>query len=196
MESATTDSLGFDALLVSIRAGDEAAINTMLQRHAAMLRSLLRVRKKITWLQSLLESQDLVQSVFIQVVGDIQADRVSFSDEAALARYLRTVGRNRLRDHIRRLRAARRNRQRTVAGSPEALAELPQTAPSPSQIAEVREQVARVEACTSPAELEVIQERANGADWQELAAERNTTAEALRKRIARVRQRIREALGQ
>jgi DNA-directed RNA polymerase specialized sigma24 family protein len=42
----------------------------------------------------------------------------------------------------------------------------------------------------------VIQARVDGIDWQQLADERDTTPEALRKRIDRVRQRIRKSLGE
>jgi RNA polymerase sigma factor (sigma-70 family) len=184
-----------DALLAAVRAGDERAVAAFVARYEGMLRQVLRVRKAIPWLQSLLESQDLVQSVFIQVVAEIRDESVQFSDEEKLEAYLRTVGRSRLRDHIRRLKAAKRNRQRTLGGGPDALAQLPDTAPSPSGMAEVREQVERVEGCTAPDDLQVIRDHADGAEWQQLAAERNTTPEALRKRIERIRQRIRNALG-
>ena len=161
-----------------------------------MIRRVLRVTGVIRWLQSQLESQDLVQSVFMQAVAAIRNDGLQFRDEAALEGFLRTVGRNRLRDHVRRLKAARRDRQRTIAGSPEALAQLADGSPGPSRIAEGREEAARVEGCTTPSELKILRERAEGADWKELAAERGTTPEALRKRIERIRQRIREALAE
>jgi RNA polymerase sigma-70 factor (ECF subfamily) len=120
---------------------------------------------------------------------------VQFRDEAGLEAYLRTVGRNRLRDHIRRQKAARRDRQRTVAGDPGALAQVAEKAPSPSEIADVREQVARVEKCADPADLEVLRAHVDGAPWQELASALDTTPEALRKRIERVRQRLRQTLA-
>jgi hypothetical protein len=115
---------------------------------------------------------------------------------AHLVGYLKTVGRNRLRGEIRRLRAAKRGHQRTIGGDVGGLVHVEQRGPSPSRIAELREQVAQVEACTSPSELEVIKERAEGAGWPELAAARGLNPEALRKRIERVRRRIRQALAQ
>jgi RNA polymerase sigma factor (sigma-70 family) len=196
MPDAPNDPPPIDGLLAAVRAGDERAAGAFVRRYEPMLRRALRVTGKIRWLQSELESQDLVQSVFIQVIAAIRGEGVQFRDEAGLEGYLRTVGRNRLRDHIRRLKAARRDRQRILPGGAEALARLAGAEPSPSGVAEVREQVARVEGCTPPADLEVLRGRADGADWQELAAARNTTPEALRKRIERVRQRIRETLAE
>ena len=60
---------------------------------------------------------------------------------------------------------------------------MAEAGPSPSRIAEVREQVARVADCTAAADLEVMRERADGTDWQELATARGTTPECFRKRI-------------
>jgi RNA polymerase sigma factor (sigma-70 family) len=182
-------------LVSGIREGDEQAVGAFVAHYEPQLRRVLRVTRVIRLLQSQFDSQDLMQSVFMQVIADIRADHAKFSDESALVGYLSTVGRNRLRDHIRRVKATKRDRQKTVGDDVEALKKVAQSGPSPSQIVEVREQVARIEACASPSELKVIKERADGAGWQELASARGLNPEALRKRIERVRRRIREALG-
>jgi RNA polymerase sigma factor (sigma-70 family) len=196
MPSSTNDWVAVSGLLAAIRAGDEQAVATFIQRYEPMLRCVLRVRETIRWLQSRLDSQDLVQSVFIKVIAAIQGERAHFSDEAGLEAFLRTASRNRLRDHVRRQKAARRDRQRTIAGGPAALVQLPEAAPSPSRFAEVREQIARVEGCAAPADLEVLRERVDGTDWKELATARNLTPDALRKRIERVRKRLQETLAE
>jgi RNA polymerase sigma factor (sigma-70 family) len=195
MSGATNDSTSLQALLAGVKAGDERAAAVFVHRYEPLLRLVLRVRGKIRWAQSQLESQDLAQSVFVQVIEAIRGG-VGFSDEAGLEGYLTSVGRNRLRDYIRRLKAAKRDRRRTITGGPAALAELPEAAPSPSEIVVLREQVARVEGCTAPAELEVLRAHADGAAWHDLAAAHNTSPEALRKRIDRVRARLRKTLGE
>lgn len=184
------------ALLSAIRAGDEAATGAFIKHFEPQLRRVLRVTRVIRLLQSQFDSQDLMQSVFMQVIAEIRADRAKFSDESALEGYLKTVGRNRLRDHIRRVKAAKRDQQRTAGDDGEALKKVEQAGPTPSQIVEMREQVARIEAQASPSELQLIKERADGAAWQELATARKMSPEALRKRIERVRQRIRQALAE
>ena len=93
MSTAADDAPPLDRVLAAIRAGDEQAIAAFIQRDEPMLRRVLRVTGVIRWLQSQLESQDLVQSVFIQVIEAIQVEGVQFSDEARLEGYLRTAGR-------------------------------------------------------------------------------------------------------
>jgi RNA polymerase sigma factor (sigma-70 family) len=181
-------------LLASIRAGDEHATAAFVNHFEPQLRRLLRVTRVIRLLQSQIDSQDLVQSVFARVIAEIRSERIQFSDIAAVEGYLKTVGRNRLRDEIRRLRAAKRDRARVKPAA--ALEHLVQPGPTPSRLAEVREELARVEACASPSELKLLKDRADGAAWQELAAARGINPEALRKRIERVRRRIREALDE
>jgi hypothetical protein len=92
-------------------------------------------------------------------------------------------------------RCSSRDRQRSVS-EPAALAEKPESSPRPSDIASLREQVARVEGCTPAADLGVLRAHADGAPWQKLAAAPDTTPEALRKRIEHVRERIRKTLGE
>jgi len=184
------------ALVSAIQAEDEHAIGIFINHYEPQLRRVLRVTKVIRLLQSQMDSQDLVQSVFLQVIQDIQAQRVHFDDMKAIEGYLNKVGRNRLHDHIRRLKAAKRDQQRTISGEAGALEQVPGPGLSPSQIAEIREQVARVEACATPSELQLIKDREDGVGWQELAAACDVSPEALRKRIERVRQRIRQALAE
>jgi RNA polymerase sigma factor (sigma-70 family) len=194
MADAPDEPVAIDKVIAAIRAGDEVAVASFIRRYEPMLRRVLRVTGVIRWAQSQLDSQDLVQSVFIEVIDAIRGQEVQFRDEAGVEGYLRTAGRNRLRDHIRRLKAARRDRRRTIAGTPEALGQVPAAAARPDQVAAAKEELARVEACTPPADLEVMRERADGTDWQQLAAARGLTPEALRKRIERIRQRLRETL--
>jgi RNA polymerase sigma factor (sigma-70 family) len=186
----------FEVLVASVRNGDEDAVRVFMGRYEPMLRRVLRVTRVIRDLQSVTDSQDVVQSVFIQAVEDIRAGTVQFSDEAGLEGYLRTVGRNRLRDRIRRLRALRRGRSRTAALEPEVLAQAADPTPTPSEILAAREQVEQVRNNTDPDDLTVLQARSEGVAWEELAAECNATPEAMRKRIERVRRRLREQLGE
>jgi RNA polymerase sigma factor (sigma-70 family) len=182
-------------LISSIRAGDELATAAFVNHFEPHLHRVLRVTKVIRFLQSQIDSQDLVQSVFARVIAEIRGERVQFSDMAGLEAYLKTVGRNRLRDEIRRLKAAKRDRARVKPGAA-AVQNLAQPGPTPTRVVEIREQLARVEACASPSELKLLNERADGISWQELAAARGINPDALRKRIERIRRRIREALGE
>jgi DNA-directed RNA polymerase specialized sigma24 family protein len=129
------------------------------------------------------------------VIAKIQAGGVHFRDQAGLEAYLATVGKSRLRDQIRRMKAAKRDRNRTLGDAAEALGQVAESGPTPSRIAELREQVDRVARCASPSELELIRDHADKVNWRELASERRVSPEALRKRIERVRRRIREALA-
>jgi hypothetical protein len=105
-----------------------------------------RVNNVIRFVQSRIDSHDLVQAVFVPIVADSRAQRLLLSDTPTTERYFKTVDRNRLRDHIRRLKAAKRDQQRAVGADAGALAHVTQTWSSPSEIADLRKQVARVEA--------------------------------------------------
>ena len=55
--------------LSGIRSGNEDAIHAFVDHYEPHLRRVLRVTKVIRLLQSQLDSQDLIQSVFIQVIA-------------------------------------------------------------------------------------------------------------------------------
>jgi RNA polymerase sigma factor (sigma-70 family) len=179
-------------LFDGVRRRDDAAVARFIDRYRPLLHRVVRVRGTLRRLQGLLESQDIVQSVFVQVIDEIAGGRV-FANEAALEGYLAAVGRNNLRDAIRRERARKRGGD-GVRSEGSGLVEQPGSDPTPSQVVAVREEIARVEAVAPASELEVLREKVDGADWKELAEARGLDPDALRKRIERVRQRIREAL--
>jgi RNA polymerase sigma factor (sigma-70 family) len=193
VSDVATRELG--SLLDGIRAGDERASVALVNRYEPMLRRVLRVTGVINWLQSQQDSQDLVQSVFMQVVSDLRQGKGEFSDEAKFEAYLRTLGRSRLRDQIRRLRAAKRNRARTMDGEAGNLSSVASSEPSPSRLVELQDQVAQVEACVPGEDFVLLQDRADGMGWDELASARGLSPDALRKRVERVRRRIRETLA-
>jgi RNA polymerase sigma factor (sigma-70 family) len=179
-------------LFDGVRKRDDAAVARFIDRYRPLLHRVVWVRGTLRRLQGLVESQDIVQSVFIQVIDEIAGGR-AFADEAALEGYLATVGQNNLRDAIRRGRAQKRGGDRVPSGD-SGFVDQPGSDPSPSQVLAVKEEVERVEAAAPAAELEVLREKVAGAGWDELAVARGVDPEALRKRIERVRQRIREAL--
>ena len=193
-ESLLNPGSPLDDVLAAIRAGDEDAVRTFVDHYEPRLRRVLRVTRVIRLLQSQIDSQDLVQSVFARVIADIRANRVEFAEWEGVEAYLNKVGRNRLHDAIRRVRSAKRDARRAAPGGVAMLTEVAHGGLSPSEIVAVREEVAKIEACASPSELEIIKDRAEGVGWQELAISRGIEPEALRKRIERVRRRIREAL--
>lgn len=182
-------------LLEGVRAGDEQAAAALVTRYGPMLRRVFRVTGRIRWLQSQRDSQDLVQSIFMQVIRDLRTGNGEFPDEARFEAYLRTVGRHQLCDQIRRGRAAKRGGPRTLDDGAESLSSLAAPGPSPSRLAELREAVAGVEACVPQADLALLQARMAGQPWEEIASSRGYSREAVRKRVERIRARIRATLA-
>jgi RNA polymerase sigma factor (sigma-70 family) len=188
------DPAALEALIAGIRNRDEAAARTFVERYEPMLLRVLRVTGKLRWLQGQLESRDLVQSVLLRAVEDIRTGQAAFADEDKLAAYLNTIGRHRLQEIARGASAKKRDRHRTISGEAAGLEQQAKKDQTPSEVVSLREQVARVEGLADADDLEVIRAQRDGVPWQELAAERQTTAEKLRKRIERVRKKLREAL--
>ena len=106
-ETLLNPGRSLDDVLTAIRAGDEDAVRMLIDYYEPGLRRILRVTRVIRLLQSQIDSEDVVQSVFARVIGDIRANRVEFAEWEGVEAYLNKVGRNRLRDAIRRGRRRR-----------------------------------------------------------------------------------------
>jgi RNA polymerase sigma-70 factor (ECF subfamily) len=86
-------------LLERARAGDQAALNTLLARHLPRLRRWASGRLP-RWARDVADTQDLVQETLLQTFKRI--DRFEARGDGALQAYLRQGVLNRIRDEFRR----------------------------------------------------------------------------------------------
>jgi RNA polymerase sigma factor (sigma-70 family) len=90
-------------LLERARAGDEAALNTLFERHLPMLRRWASGRLP-RWARDIADTPDLVQETMLETLKHL--DRFEHRGDGALQAYLRQAVVNRIRNEIRK-RAAR-----------------------------------------------------------------------------------------
>lgn len=118
-EVSATASL---VLLERIRAGDEIALNQLLQRYLPRLSRWASGRLP-SWARDVSDTEDLVQDTLIRTVRHL--DRVEMRVDGALQAYLRGAIMNRIRDEIRRIRHT------PIAGPLDATHQVPVDEPSP-----------------------------------------------------------------
>jgi RNA polymerase sigma factor (sigma-70 family) len=103
-----------EQLIIRARAGDPAALDRLVQRHAKPLLRWTSGRLPI-WARDLADTDDLVQDALIQTIHRL--DGFKARGRGALRAYLRQAVMNRLRDEIRR--NARRPAHEALAGGHE-----------------------------------------------------------------------------
>jgi RNA polymerase sigma factor (sigma-70 family) len=186
------DDPSFADLIARVRAGDEQACRTLVQKYGQVIRSVARTRLTHLGLRRLLDSTDVCQSVLAKFFFLTALSRLDLSREGQVKTLLATMARNELANHARRHKAARRDHRRTSGASDEG--EFIDPAPSPGEVAAGKELLHEVRRRLTEEEQRLAERRAQGCSWAEIAAEVGGQPDALRMQLSRAVSRVRAEL--
>jgi RNA polymerase sigma-70 factor (ECF subfamily) len=189
-----TEELGFRELIQRIRAGDDQAAAELVRRYEPTIRRVARVRLMDTRLQRVLDSMDICQSVFASFFVRAALGEYELEEPAQLLNLLVTMSKRKLIDRAREQGALRRDFHRLQEGSWSNFGDIA-AGVTPSQEVTAKELLQEFRKRLSPEEQALAEARAQGLDWNQIAAERGGTPEALRKRLVRGIARVGQELG-
>jgi RNA polymerase sigma-70 factor (ECF subfamily) len=184
----------FLELIRRVRRGDADAAAELVRQYEPEIRRAVRIRLHDQHLSRILDSLDICQSVLANFFARASAGQFDLDNPEGLLKLLVTMARNKLRDQARREQAGRRDHRRLEAGGLDGCEALDAGA-SPSRIVAGQELVSELRRRLSPAELYLVDQRAQGRNWTDLAAEAGASPDALRKRLARALNRVARQLG-
>jgi RNA polymerase sigma-70 factor (ECF subfamily) len=194
MEPHTDDSNSFRDLIARVRAGDDAAAAELVRRYEPTIRRVARVRLGDAGVRRLFDSTDVCQSVLGSFFVRAALGQYDLETPEQLLSLLVAMSRKKVIDLARRQGAARRDFRRVEGGTPE---DRQCAAPglTPSQEVAAQELLREFRRRLSPEERELAEQRAAGLDWDQIAAGRGDSPEALRKRLSRAVDRVAIELG-
>jgi RNA polymerase sigma-70 factor (ECF subfamily) len=184
----------FTDFLRRVRAGDEAAAEDLVRRYESAIRVAVRVRLTDPDLRRQFDSVDVCQSVLASFFLRAAAGQYDLQEPAQLVGLLVRMALNKLVSHVRRSRRQRRDLRRDADASGAAAAVF-EPSPGPERQAEVRDLLAVFRAGLSDEERTLVDHRAAGRSWEEIAAELGGTAQARRKQLGRAVERMAPRLG-
>jgi RNA polymerase sigma-70 factor (ECF subfamily) len=184
----------FQELIDKVRAGDEAAATDLMRLYEPAIRRAVRVRMINPRLRRLLDSTDICQSVFGSFFVRAALGQYELDSPEHLLKLLIDMSCKKLADQGRREKAARRDYRRVRDIDQNAL-QLPAAGDSPSQQVEARDLLSEVRKRLSPEERWLAEQRAQGRDWAQIAADQGGSPEALRKKLGRAVDRVTNELG-
>lgn len=192
MDSLTAETDRFRELIRRVRAGDGQAAAELVRLYEPAIRRAARVRLVDSRLRRLFDSMDISQSVFASffvraAVGQYELDRPDH-----LLRLLVTMSRKKLAAHARAEAAARRDYRRL---SGDDVSRAATTDSAPGERLAVHDLVRAFRERLSDEERRLADLRVQGQSWDQIAASRGGSADALRKRLARAVERIARDLG-
>lgn len=183
----------FQSLMDRIRAGDAAAAEECVRRFEPEIRRAARVRLVDPRLKRMVDSLDICQSVFGRFFVHAAGGALDVERPEQLLALLVTMTRNRVTDLAREQQAAKRDyRRRTDVASQ--FGRLPSPSPGPASAVAAAELLEEIRRRLSPDERDLMARRQAGDSWQQIAADSDQSPDALRKRLERAVERVRQEL--
>jgi RNA polymerase sigma factor (sigma-70 family) len=189
-----SESTRFDDFIRRIRAGDDQAARELVERYEPVIRREVRLRLKDPRLHSQFDWTDVCQSVLASFFVRAAAGQYDLDEPGQLLKLLVAMTRNKLANQARRHRAGRRDYRRLEPHDPADLEDRAILQPSPSRMVAGRELLEEFRRRLSEEERALIDLRAQGCEWPEIAARLGGTAQARRKQFARAVDRVEQQL--
>jgi RNA polymerase sigma-70 factor (ECF subfamily) len=136
---------------------------------------------------------DICQSVLGSFFVRAASGQYDLNQPEDLTKLLTAMARNKLKLHLRKQHAQRRDQRRVETGVSESAFVTGER--SPSSQAAARELLEEAHRRLSPDERRLVDLRNQGLEWNEIALRLSGSPEALRKKLARALDRVAEQLG-
>lgn len=183
----------FESFMLRVRAGDENAARELVRHYEGVIRREVRLRLEDRRLLRLFDSMDISQSVLTSFFARASSGQFDLETPQQLVGLLIGMTRNKLAFQVRRQRARRRD-NRLVAGTPVEDLRVESTSPGPSQLAADHDLIAAVRHRLKDEELRIVDLRAEGMEWLEIAKRLGGSPQARRMQLARAVLRVTKAL--
>lgn len=179
----------FIKLIRQVEEGSDEAAADLLSRYGSSLRRIARIRLQGSEIRRVLDSQDIYQSVMAIFFQRIQSGGFELSTPEDLVRLISTMIRNRVTDKVRMHHAQRRDLRRNLSMENESIA-IVDIEDSPSVLVSREELIQRFRSLLTEQEQLLLDERAQGYTWQELAERLSATPDQLRKQLSRAMEKV------
>lgn len=181
-------------LLVLLPQGDSDALGRVMETYGEEIHRFIRFRMRDSVLRRLHDSIDVEQSVFRRFFKRVGTGDLSLTNEDELRAYLFTLAKHRVSELKREQSAQKRKANFVEEDSSFQLGQLAgDTAASDSVVAE-SELMMEVRSIVGTDDWEAVVQRLEGRTWNEVARERGTLPDTLRKRLQTALQRVKNRL--
>jgi RNA polymerase sigma-70 factor (ECF subfamily) len=170
-----------------VRKGDAAAAAELVRLYGPEIRRAIRVRLTDNRLCRLVDAADIWQSVIGNFFVRAAAGQFDLDNPIQLLKLLKRMAQNKLIDKSRK--------PEPKLTESESLSDVAGSCETPSQIVACEELFRKAQELVPDDVKYVAEQRALGREWGDIAAELNTSPDALRKKLDRAVDRLAEQLG-
>jgi RNA polymerase sigma-70 factor (ECF subfamily) len=161
------DTSPVDTLLMRLSSGDAVAAEQVFLAYEPYLRKIVR-RRLPPKLRAKFDSTDIVQSIWVDLLREVQEGELHFTDANHLRAFLIRVTCNRFNDRFRRNRLALEKEQPLRGAEGEILPASHQ--PAPSEIVQAEDLWEQMLALCPPAHQDLLRLRREGVPLADIAA--------------------------
>ena len=176
-----------DELIRRVRAWDQQAAAELVRRYEPAIRRAVRIRLASARLGNLLDSMDICQSVLKSFFVRVALGQYELANPDQLVRLLVRMSRNKAIDEGRKEGARGAGRQSDL--DPDRV-DRASDSPTPSQAVANQEVLQEALRRLSPEERQLWELRAQGSEWEAVAAQFGGTPEGRRKQLERAVERV------
>jgi RNA polymerase sigma factor (sigma-70 family) len=189
------DAVSFTDFIQRIRTGDDQAAEELVRRYEPLIRREVRLRIEDERLNRAFDSMDVCQSVLASFFVRAAIGEYDLEEPQHLVGLLVTMARNKLASKARLEHRQRRDNRRVTVTDPEAMNELMDGQPSPSEMLSRRELLERMQASLTDEEREIADLRGQGLAWEQVAERLGGSGQARRMQLTRGIERVGRELG-
>lgn len=190
-----SDDAPFTNFIQRIRAGDDRAAEELVRQYEPLIRREVRLRIEDERLNRAFDSMDVCQSVLASFFVRAATGEYDLDEPQNLIRLLVTMARNKLASKARLEHRQRRDSRRVTGTELDAMDELTDGQPSPSEVLSRREQLARVRESLTDEEREIADLRGQGLSWEQVAEHLGGNGNTRRMQLSRGIERVARDLG-
>ncbi len=178
-----------------IRAGDQQAAAELVRQYESLIRREVRLHLEDRRLCRVFDSMDVCQSVLGSFFLRAAAGQYDLERPEQLVKLLVTMTRNKLASAARKQYRQRRDQRRQAGDGAERMAQVADPGPGPGSVVSGQELLKLFREGLSEEERQLVDLRAEGLAWAEIATRLGGTPEARRMQLARAIERMAQVLG-
>jgi DNA-directed RNA polymerase specialized sigma24 family protein len=179
----------FRRLIQRVRDGDVDACEALVRDYGGVILREARARLGSSRVRSLLDSQDVCQSVLKSFLFRVSAGQYALAEPAQLVGLLVCMTRNKVVSRVRRERKWQSDISRRVSGH-QIHRQSASDRDGPEQVAIAHELLDIYRQSLVKCEWDLLRRRLDGHTWPEISRELGESSDALRKRLMRALDRV------
>ena len=187
------DIATFPTFISRIREGDQDAARELVSTFEAVIRREVRLRLGDARLFRVFDSMDISQSVLTSFFHRAGSGQFDLETPEQLVGLLIGMTRNKLAFQVRRQHAGRRDSRKVEPSRVDDM-DVPSPTPGPSELASDHDLVEAVRGRLGADERRIVDLRADGWEWSEIAGRLGGSAQARRMQLARAVHRVSKAM--